>query len=300
MSDGVNPTFPEWMQTEWDDAIIHMYQDQGGRVANTCRRKIVTDAKDMIFRTIGRIDVEEIEGRGKRKRSGAQRQKITLTPKAVGTMLEVHEADLLRLTPDDRDHQQREAYKGFSRDLDDVVVAAAVAGAQDKGIGGNTSSDFMSPVMVDYLWEELNDAGIYEGEEEVYALISSRAHSQLKRFKEYANADYTGRDMPYGAKGKTWNNIHWITFSRLPTTAASITAKTGVRTCVAYTYESLGLGILQQQRTIWSWENDEDCWLGNMKAERDAQRLIENGIFKFEVNEAVLPESIDTDAYTSS
>lgn len=297
---GVNPTFPEWMQQEWDDKIIHMYQDKGGRVANTVRRKVVTDANEMIFRTIGQIKVDKITGDGKRKRSGAKRQNIKLAPEAVGTMLEVKERNVLRLTPDDRDAQQLEAYKAFSRDLDDVVVAAAVAGAQDKGIGGNTNADFLSPVMVNYLWEELEDAGIYQGEEEVYCLISSRAHSQLKRFKEYANADYRGRQLPFGGEGKTWNNIHWITFSRLPTTAGTITAKTGVRTCVAYTYESIGLGILQEQRTIWSWENTEDLWLGNMKAERDAKALIENGIFKFEVNEAITPESIDPELYSVS
>ena len=298
MSGGVNPTFPEWMQSEWDDAIIHMYQDKGGRVANTVRRKVVTDAKDMIFRSIGKIEVDKIKGDGKRKRSGAQRQKITLTPEAVGALLEVKEANLERLTPDDRDHQQMEAYKGFSRDLDNVVVKAMAAGAKATGIGG--AGDFMSPVLVDYMWEVLEDNGIYEGEEAVYGLISSRAHSQLKRFKEYANADYTGAALPYGMKGKTWNNIHWITFSRLPTTAATYAAKTGVRDCFVYTSESVGLGILQQQRTIWSWENEEDLWLGNMKAERDSKVLIENGIFNFKVDESIIPESIDPETYAVS
>ncbi|MGB3626023.1 MAG: phage capsid protein [Henriciella sp.] len=293
MSDGVNPTFPEWMQTEWDDKIIHLYQDHGGRVANTVRKKVVTDAKDMIFRTIGKITVEKITGDGKRKRSGAKRQKITLTPEAVGTLLEVKEADLLRLTPDDRDHQQLEAYKAFSRDLDDVVVAAGVAGAKSTSIGGSGGTDFMSPVMIGYMWEELNAQGIYQGEEEVYCLISPRMHSHLMRFKEYASADYVGRDLPFKMKGKTYHDINFITFSRLPVSS-------NVRTGIFYTYESLCLGILQQQRTIWSWENTEDLWLGNMKAERDAARLIENGVFKFEVNEAITPESIDPEAYTAS
>lgn len=292
---GVNPTFPEWMQTEWDDKIIHLYQDQGGRVANTVRRKIVQDAKDMIFRSIGKIEVAKITGEGKRKRSGAQRQKITLTPEAVGTLLEVKEADLLRLTPDDRDHQQMEAYKAFSRDLDDVVVDAMNTGAQDYGLGGTGTTDFMSPVLVGYIWESMNAQGIYQGEEEVYCLIDPRMHSHLMRFKEYASADYTGRSLPYNSKGKTWMDIHWITFSRLP---ARVVSTRNIRTGFAYTYESVGLGILQQQRTIWSWENEEDLWLGNMKAERDAVQLIENGVFKFDVNVDITPESIDPEAYT--
>jgi hypothetical protein len=292
---GANPTFPEWMQTEWDDAIIHMYQDQGGRVANTVRRKVVQDAKDMIFRTIGKITVEPITGEGKRKRSGAKRQKITLTPEAVGTLLEVKEANMLRLTPEDRDHQQMEAYKAFSRDLDDVVVEAMDDGAKDYGLGGDGTTDFMSPVLVDYIWEEMNGQGIYQGEEEVYCLIDSRMHSQLKRFKEYASADYTGRALPFQSRGKSWNDIHWIPFSRLPKRDVS---GRNICTGFAYTHESVGLGILQQQRTIWSWENEEDLWLGNMKAERDSVQLIENGVFKFDVNVDIKPEAIDPEAYT--
>lgn len=291
---GANPTFPEWMQTEWDDKIIHMYQDQGGRVANTVRRKIVTDAKDMIFRSIGKIDVEKISGQGKRKRSGAQRQKIILTPEAVGTLLEVKEENVLRLTPDDRDHQQMEAFKGFARDLDDVVVAAANAGARDDSLGGTGTADFMSPVLAGYLWEAMNAQGIYQGEEEVYILIDPRMHSHLMRFKEYASADYTGRNLPFNSKGKTWMNAHWITFSRLPKRVESTRT---ICTGLAYTYESIGLGILQQQRTIWTWENEEDCWLGNMKAERDAKVLINNGVFKFDVNIDIRPESIDPESY---
>jgi len=290
---GVNPTFPEWLQTEWDDGIIHLYQDNGGRVANTIRKKVVTDAKDMIFRTIGKIDVHKIAaGGGKRPRSGAKRQKITLTPEEVGVMLEVHEFDLERLSPDDRDHQMMEAYKAFARDTDDCVIEAMAAESTDSGIGGSTSADFMSPVMVSYMWETLNAQGIYKGETEVYCLISPRAESQLERFKEFTSADYTGADLPFEMSGRTWKNVHWITHDRLPATG-------DVRQCFFYTPESYGLGVLQELRTIWSWENDEDLWLGNLKTSRAAKRLIENGGFYLSVNEAITPESIDPDNYTS-
>lgn len=287
-------TAPEWFKTEWDDQVLHIYQDKGGRVRNTIRQKSVDSAEKMRFLIGGKIEAEKIEGRGKRKRTGNAKSKVDITPVPWGCMPEVAEFDLDRMAPDDRDHLQRAAAMGMARASDDIAVAA-MAKRTLSGIGG--TGEFMNPVLADELWEVHTGNGIYRGEEMVTNLISPRMFSQLKRFKEFSSADYTGPMMPYAAQNgtgaKTWNNMHWIEFDRLP--------KTGnLRTGFSYTQASTGFANLKEIRSIWSWMNDEDVWLCNMKMDQGAEILIPEGLQAFTIDESINPISIDPEAYTSA
>lgn len=288
---GSNPTIPQWFEEEWDDQVIHAYQDGGGRITPYVRHKTVNSAEKMNFRTIGQIKWAKLIGEGKRPRTGAKRQKIQLIPKPSGAMLEVAEFDVSRFSPEDRDAQYAEAVKAMNRYRDDEVMAAAAAATINTDFGG--AGEFMSPTFVSYIWETLNAQGIYAGEVELYAAASPRAFSQLERFDQFMSADYRGAPIPgvSSAGMKTWRDLNWIRWDKMPIAG-------DLHSVIVWAQPAIAHGSLKENRTIWSWQNEEDVWLCNMKMETDAVIIIENGVHHFQIDGSIAPESIDPDTMT--
>lgn len=179
----------------------------------------------------------------------------------------------------------------LARKSDDIFIEAINLSAET-ALGG--TGDFMSPDMSQQISERFVDQYVMP-ENEVVVALSARAWRYMMRFKEFSSSDYNGPDLPW-AKGnrsmaRTWDGKHWFVHPRLP--------KTGnIRKCFAWTPMAMGeVTVGDSLRVIWSWENGDDAWLGNMNFAQGNKILEPTGIIPIEIDESVDPIAIDPDTY---
>lgn len=286
-----DPTAPEWFVTEYEEGALHVFQDKGGRIANrnTVRRKSVTNAQDAKFNITGILKAYK-KGSGRLKAQNTPKSNVVIAHDRYKVTPTIDEYDLDQMNADDRDESQEAAGMALGREADDIIVAALNTSTTTP-LGG--TGEFMSPDMSEATQEALSNNDI-DDDLEVWNLISPRAWRQLKRFPEFANADYVGEDLPFKEMRKhfkTWNGVHWVRFNRLPITG-------NLRRCFTWVRNAVGHVELGDIRTRISWENTEDHWFVNMHLTQGAGILLPDGIIPFDIDESLEPRGIDPETYT--
>lgn len=293
MPESQNPTVPEWMRTEYVDGVIHLFQDKGGRLGKTVRSRSVTDAKELEFHLLGALGTQKLGPGDQLNPQNGDHSSVLLTPDTDFVAAVVYKADLARMSEDDRDQMKRSGAMALARRRDDLIIEAA-AQTTTAALGG--TGEFMSPDMSDQINEYYAENDIDE-DEEIFNIISPRAWSQMKRFDEFTNADYTGPDIPWmkGTDGRrTWNGQHWIRFNRLPLSGTE-------RTCFSWVKSAMAHGdLIENIFAHWSWQNEFNRWFLNMHIDEGAAILQEVGVLPIVIDEAVAPLSIDPDTYATS
>lgn len=288
----MDPTAPEWFVTEYEQGVLHVFQDRGGKLANrnVCRRKTVTKAEDAKFNITGILNAY-LKPIGELTPQRAEKSNIIIPHARWKVSPVIDRYDLDQMNADDRDEAQKAGGMALGRKADDILIAALDSNAATP-LGG--SGTFMSPVLANEITETLALADV-DDDLDVYAAISPKAWSQLMRFKEFTSADYNGPDLPYTSQVRrwmrTWNGIHWIKHNRL-------SVDTNIRTCHAWVREALGCIDMGDPRAIMTWENPKDHWFINMEMTMGADLLLPEGAVPFEIDETIAPLDIDPEAYT--
>lgn len=290
----MDPTAPEWFVTEYEQGVIHNFQDKGGKLFNRsmARRKTISNAKEAEFHISGILEAY-LAPNGRLTPQNADKSNIKIAHDLYKCTPTIKKRDLDQMAEDDRDEAKKSGGMAMGRTADDVVIAALDANSTTP-LGG--TGTFMSPVFS----EELNETlAVNEVDDdlEVFCAIPPRAWSQLKRFKEFANADYVGPDLPFRGSVRKWlrtyNGIHFIKHNRLTQTGDLVR-------CHAWVREALGVVDMGDISTIMTWENQDDYWFVNMSLTLGAGLLLEEGALPFDIDVSISPLDIDPETYTAS
>jgi hypothetical protein len=281
---------PEWFTREFVEGVIHKYQDKGGRLLSTVRRKSITNAADAQFNVLGVLEAYDYDGVGDLREQGAEHSNVRVTTQYKKVTPVIRHRDLSQMAADDRDELKKAAAKALARAADNQIITALNTSGQTVRGG---SGEFMSPAFSESLNEIQAEADI--DDDDIFMLISPRMHSQLMRFDEYVKSDYSGPDLPWMNKSmrRTWNGKHWIQHNKLP--------KTGnLRRGFQYARNAVGHATLEGEKTIITWENLKDFWFVNSGFQMGCKPLLPEGITPFDIDESIKPLDIDPAAYTAS
>lgn len=289
---GADPTASEWFRTQYIEGVIDIFQNKGGRLLNTVRRKTnLASADEAKFHVYGKVEAKKKTG-GQVPVSHAPKSFVLVTTDKYYAATTIEQYDLDRMAPDDVDAAKRAGGFALARKADEIIMDALKLSA----VTPISGTSFFSPVYNDLITEEFESKDIYD-DEEIIVLLSPRAWSQVRRFDEFANADYVGPDIPWIRKQhmRTWGGKTYI---RVP---QSYLDKTGNnRTCFAYAPSAVGHASLGDLTTIMTWENRFDHWFNNMNMSQGAKIILPEGVLPFTVDESISPEAIDPDTYATA
>lgn len=290
--DPFNPTIEEWWRTEHVEGVIHLYQDKGGRLMNTLRRRTARDSKELQFNLFSAVSTNKKGPGDKITAQTAAHSKEVLTPDTDFAGFWVERTDIMKMPEDEKDALNAAVAKAFARRGDDIIVTAAGL-TSTTSLTGTGTGEFFSPDMSEQITEYFAENDVDE-DEEIFNIVSPRVFRTMMRFKEFASSDYVGPDLPWGKQkdrgARTWNGQHWIRFNRLP--------KTGdIRTCFSWTRNAMAHAILGEMFFHPSWENQRNAWFLNHNVTQGAKILQDVGVLPIKIDESVDPIAIDPDTY---
>ncbi len=280
-------TASEWFRTDYMDGVLQKYQDQGGRLLNTCRKKSITDAKDAQFHVIGMLEAYAYDGKGELKEQGAEHSTVKVEPKTYKVTPTIEGFDLDRMAEDDRDEHHKQGALALGRQADDLIYDAAITSATGSVLGG--AGQFFTPDFSQKLQEELFEARNVSEDEDIFCIINRRMWRHLMRYDDFKSSDYVGPDIPLTKNAKfarTWGGMNYICFNR---TAAGASAD--LKRGVVYPKSALGHVSLKELSVIMTWENKKNHWFINMGMDMAAKGLLPEGIVKFDIDMTIDPES---------
>jgi hypothetical protein len=287
----INPTVSEWFQTEYVTGVEHAFQQKGHNFSRFCRRKVISGATEAEFHQFGVLTAGPKIG-GNIPRQKGKHSKVKIGTEQNFAMIEIDQYDLDQMAEDDRDAAKEAAGMALGRKADEIFLAA-MALTDQTVLGG--SNHFMGPGMSQEISRRFVDQHVTGGA--IVCVISSMMWSHLMRFKEFANANYTGPSLPWmnadgtAVQARTWDGKHWIVYPDLAFSSGTI------RRGYAWVPRAVGEVQLKDIFVHWSWENGENIWLGNHNFAQGNKILMPAGVVPFGVDESVAPEDIDPETW---
>ena len=247
----MSTTAPQWFVDDYVEGVMQQYQDKGGRLVNTVRKKHINKSEKAVFFVQGTLEAYEHDGVGKLRRQGTEKSKVEVTPRRWKVTPVIEEFDLDRMQPDDRDEAQRAGGMAIARKVDDLIYAAATGTETGTVLGG--ADIFFSPDLNEQILEEMYEVRNVDEDENVFTIVNRRAWRHLMRFPDFKSSDYVGPDIPLIKNSKyarSWGGQHYILFPRMTVTdnlarcvsyAESVIAHTLLLAMTPLGYDSLSI-----------------------------------------------------------
>lgn len=289
-----NPTVSDHFQTEYVTGVEHVFQNKGHIYGKFSHRKVITGATKAEFHQFGLLTAGP-KVAGNIPRQKGDHKKMDVSAEKFFAMVEIEQFDLDQLASDDRDHAKQAAGLALARKADEVW-RDAIALTDTTAIGG--AGEFMSPSFS----QEINRYFIAQQIAPYFPIIvavPAMAFSQLMRFKEFANSQYTGPALPWADNAmmmaRTWDGKHWICDPMLVEAG-------GLTRGYAWTPSAIAEVQIAEIRSIFSWENAEDAWLinNNFSQGNKIKPALKAGVVPLDIDTTILPESIDPETYEVS
>lgn len=285
---------PNWYTVQYDTKVNHILQSEGFLLRGTTAAPVDVVGNTLQFFFLGRGEATEMS------------QTVEMiTPQNLGkTTLDVQMKDYQfaewvrhgepeRIKVEFRSAIQEAGAMALGRRFDRIIMQSMDnEGGAISTIGDGSAA--VSPVDVSTGKAQINSIGMMKMNE-FYCPVPSMAWEQLKLYKVFNNADYTGPDLNFknNVEAKTWNNIH---FFQLPDEAF-----TSPGTGQVYTYlwnrRTVGFGSNYAIKSHITYENPYTAWLYNSVMSGAAKVLQTAGVRRLhiKINDPLLIDGIAPD-----
>lgn len=271
---------PNWYTTQYDTRVNHILQNEGFMLRGTTAPPVQVVGNTLQFFILGKGEATEMS------------QTVEMiTPQNLGkdtvsvTMADFQFAEFVRhgeperISVEFKSAIQEAGAMALGRKFDRIILQAM----DDEDINIETIGDgtaAISPIDVSTGKAEINSIGMMKMNE-FFCPLPSMAWEQLKLYKVFNNADYTGPDLNFknNVEAKTWNNIN---FFQLPDDAF-----TSPDTGEVYTYlwnrRTVGFGSNYAITTHITFENLFTSWLYNSVMSGAAKVLQTPGVRRLHI-----------------
>ncbi|WP_062203489.1 phage capsid protein [Aureimonas sp. AU12] len=205
---------PLWYREKIRDMVRARYQSMGGFLDGTMTRGD-GGAGVVKFPIIGRVESYELSGSiQKIQNTNPDLSMVQVTMRDFEASAWMRVQDARRQGPNEQAAVGKMLTAAIRRRRDNLKTEAldafANSGAGVKTIGDGSKVIDILPFLEGH--SQIRGAG---AEEDVWALITEAMFDQMMMYKEFANADYVGPDLPFAkstaVRKKTWRSIHFIT-----------------------------------------------------------------------------------------
>ncbi len=277
---------PTWYVTQWRDSTIHLYQRMGFTLRETVMPPHEVRGEKLIFRLIGRGAAEKDVGRGEIvKENNPALTKIELTTKKTrfGFFVDEDDLDLTDLGPGVISSHAEAGAIEMGRVHDDIIITEMDAGASGE-VGDYTTP--LDPERLLKAKQKLMASSVPVRDGQVFAGIDSVSWSVCLGFKQFANSDWQGPNLPFvsGALAKSWNgiNVFVLDDELFPRGAGG---NTEIKTFMWHK-SSFGFGSLYNppMRASGQWKEERSGWLHTLRHRYGAKTLQGKGIVRMKAD----------------
>lgn len=272
---------PNWYTVQYDTRVNHVLQSEGFLLRGTTLPPVQVTGNELQFFILGRGEAEEMSQTVemvKPANLGKDTVKVTMQDFQFAEFVRHGEPE--RISVEFRSSIQEAGAYALGRKFDRVILGAMDDEDTDiDTIGDGTAA--ISPIDVSTAKGEINALGMMRMNE-FFLPVPSMAWEQLKLYKVFNNADYTGPDLNFknNTEAKTWNNVN---FFQLPDEAF-----TSPDTGEVYTYlwnkRTVGFGSNYSIKTNITYENLFTSWLYNSTMSGAAKVLQVEGVRRLHIN----------------
>lgn len=272
---------PNWYTTQYDTKVTHVLQSEGFLLRGTTAAPVQVTGNELQFFLLGRGEATEMSQSVEMiSPANLGKDTIKVTMKDFQFAEFVRHGEPERISVEFRSSIQEAGAMALGRKFDRVILQSM----DDEDTNVDTigdGSDAISPIDVSTAKGEINALGMMKMNE-FFLPVPSMAWEQLKLYKVFNNAEYTGPQLAFvnGVEAKTWNNVHHF---QLPDEAF-----TSPDTGEVYTYlwnkRTVGFGSNYALNTKITYENLFTSWLYNSTMSGAAKVIQPEGVRRLHIN----------------
>ncbi len=272
---------PAWYRDQWATDTIIRYQNEGYVLKGTTEEPVDIKGDKFYFLRTGSIEAQEYTRGDAVPVLNPEDDKIEMQSSEWDAAVSIYDYDVTRLSVNERQARQQQCSMALGRRSDriiyDAVMGATLPSAQ---VFGDYTTPF-DPYMFKQGLEKLtdNDVPVTMG---VYAPLPSLAFAQLETYKIFANAEWSGPDLPLRkmVKNRTWDIANC--FQLPPHLRKSYTNGTELRFRV-WCKSAIGSGSNDKVRNEWTREGLKKRWVVNHTIDGVAVPLQTEGIVEYRI-----------------
>ena len=219
------PTLDPWLKTQWAPRVMQIFQTKGNRL-----RAMVTpgevNASKVIFRFIGKATVQEKIRNQPLVEQGAPTYNQEIDTREFAVFDTIEDKELRDIGDIGRENLAQAGAVALGKRVDQIIIDAlnARAPASGEGYVGDATPGAMTLAHAMLIVEALANQEVPD-DGEAYAIVPTRAWSQLMTYEQFTSADYV-QDAPFTKQADTrkWMGVNWVRVenSLLPSTGANL------------------------------------------------------------------------------
>jgi hypothetical protein len=271
---------PNWYTTQYDTRVNHILQSEGFLLKGTTLPPVEVKGNTLQFFILGRGEATEMSQTVEMVQpQNLGKETVSVEMKDYQFAEFVRHGEPERISVEFKSAIQEAGAMALGRKFDRIILQAMDDEASDIDTIGDGSAA-ISPIDVSTAKAEINSLGMMKMNE-FFLPVPSMSWEQLKLYKVFNNADYTGPALNFanGVEAKTWNGVQ---FFQLPDEAFTSPA-----TGEVYTYlwnrRTVGFGSNYAIKTVISYENLFTAWLYNSVMSGAAKVLQEEGVKRLHI-----------------
>lgn len=240
-------TIPQAFVKQFEAEVFQAFQRTGSKLRSTVRGKSGVIGSSTVFQKVGKgiATTKSRHGNVPVMNLDHSNVEVTLADYYAGDW--VDRLDELKVNIDERQIIASAGANALGRKTDDMIIAALAT----SGTPIAASSTGLTLGKIQAALEQLGNNEVPDDGER-YAVVGWKQWSDLLGLKEFASADYVGKDeLPFlSTQAKRWLGTLWIPHSALPVSS-------GTRTCFWYHKSAIGHAIGSDVQTDISWHGDK-------------------------------------------
>lgn len=254
----MSTTIPQAFVKQFEAEVFQAYQRMGSKLRGTVRTKSGVIGSSTVFQKVGKgvASTKSRHGNVPVMNLDHSAIEVTLADYYAGDW--VDKLDELKVNIDERQVIANAGAYALGRKTDDMIISslAATTNIIPASATGLTLGKIQSAL------EQLGAAEVPDDGER-YAVVGWRQWSDLLGLKEFASADYVGKDeLPFqSTQAKRWLGTLWIPHAGLP-------LNTTTRSCFWYHKSAIGHAVGSDVQTDISWHGDKAAhFVNNMMSQ---------------------------------
>lgn len=240
-------TIPQAFVKQFEAEVFQAFQRMGSKLRGTVRNKSGVVGSSTIFQKVGKgvASTKSRHGNVPVMNLDHSSIEVTLADYYAGDW--VDRLDEIKVNIDERQVIANAGAYALGRKTDDMIIAALAA--TPNIIATNTAGLTLAKIQAAM---EMLGTNEVPDDGERYAIVGWKQWSDLLGMKEFASADYVGKEeLPFvSTQAKKWLGTTWIPHAGLP-------LATGTRSCFWYHKSAVGHAVGSDVQTDISWHGDK-------------------------------------------
>lgn len=271
---------PNWYTVQYNTRVSHILQSEGFLLRGTTSAPVDVVGKTLKFFFLGRTEAKPFgptPERGKAANLPKTTKDVDMTDWQVYE--EVRHGEPEKITPEYRSKIQEALAMAQGRKFDRIIMEAMDAEAGNIATIGNGTAA-ISPIDVNTAKAKIGAVGMSKANE-YFCPLPTMSFEQLKLYKVFNNADYTGPDLAFknGGSARTWNGVHYF---EAPDEMFTAYDSNSVDTYL-WNKQQLGFGSNYAMNMKITYENLITAWVYNMVMSAAAKVLQTAGVKRLRI-----------------